>query len=198
MLLLLTLAACRDSGGKEPETTVPTAPSTSATTATTALSFEVPPTIDMAYVQKVMNALDHVFGDIARHVATKRALDNQFNEMMVVLFGGDSLRLSHELWAKVAEGDFQLLRPQPEDPRTAVKRILTATRDCVVLEAGRDFLPAFLNPDPPGHARYVGLVPLPRERNLGNLNPTTWLITFDGSYSDDHVPTPEEACDVTG
>ena len=194
VLLLLTLAACRDSGGKEPETTVPTAPATSATTATTALSFEVPPTIDMAYVQKVMNALDHVEGDIARHVAAKRALDEEFGRYMVALYGGDSLSLQQQLWESIASKSFERLRPQPGDPKTTVVRLVAIRPDCLLMRADRDYDAAFAIAGSPGPPRYVGLVPLAPDRNLDGRNPTPWLITFDGSYSDQHEPTTEEAC----
>ena len=195
MLLLLALAACRDSGGKEPDTTVPTAPSTSATTATTALSFEVPPTIDMAYIQKVMNALDHVEGDIARHVAAKRALDEEFGRYMVALYAdGESLQLTQQLWSGIAADGFALLRAQPGDPKTTVKRLIAARPDCIVVQADRDFFAAFNKPDPAASARYVGLIPLPPDRNLDRRNPTPWSIGFDGRFKDEHEPTPEEVC----
>lgn len=194
VLVLVALAACRDSGANEPETTVPTASTTAATTTTTAPSFEVPATIDTAYVQKVMGALDHVEGNIARHVAEKRALDEDFGRFMVALYGGDSLSLQQRLWESIASKSFERLLPDPGDPKTTVVRVLAARPDCLLIRADRDYGAAFSDFSPDGPPRYVGLVPLPADRNLDGRNPTPWLITFDGSYSDKHEPTTEEAC----
>lgn len=194
VVAVVALGACRDGGADEPLTTVPTAPTSAATTATTTVSYEVPATIDLPYVEKVMAALDHVYGEGARYMASARKADGQFAEYLVATFGGESFSLEQQLWGQVITEDFRLLRPSPGDPKTSVERIIEADQECVIFQAGRDFFPVYNEPDPPGPPRYVGLVPLPAGRDVRRINPTPWIITFDGRRSDGSVPNREVAC----
>jgi hypothetical protein len=191
---LVALTGCRTATPKGPDTTVPTAAPASVTTATTAVSYAVPATIDVAYVQKVMGALDHIEGEIARHVAATHALDGDFGRYMVALYGGESLQLQQQLWESVASKAFQQLRPQPRDPKTTIVRLIAASPGCLLVRADRDYINTFVPSGPPGPPRYVGLVPITQDRNLDGRNPTPWIVTFDGSFSDSHEPTTEEAC----
>lgn len=194
VLAALALASCRDGGAQEPRTTVPTAPTTASTTSTTLASYEVPAVIDQAYIESVMAALDHVYGETARHIARERAADAQFAEYLVATFGGESFSLKQRLWGQVLNDDFRLLRTDPGDAKTTVERILVVDSGCILFQAGRDFFRIFNEPDPAGPPRFVGLVPLPPGRDVRHVNPTPWLITFDGRRSDGVDPTREEAC----
>ena len=195
VIAVVALASCRDGGAEEPRTTVPTAPDTSSsTTGTTAVSYEIPATIDAPYIEKVMAALDHVYGEGARYMASNRKVDGQFAEYLAAAFGGESFSLKQQLWGQIITDDFRLLRPEPGDAETTVKQVLIAEPTCVIFEAGRDFFPIFTEPDQPGPPRFVALVPLPPDRDVRHLNPTPWLITFDGRRSDGSEPGREEAC----
>ncbi len=190
---LLVLTGCRDSkpnddGGR---TTLPTA---SSSTSTTAVSYDVPATIDVAYIEKVMAALDHVYGEAARYMAKHKTIDEEFSRYLVALHGGDSLDLERQIWAQVVAADFQLLRPNPGDARTTVERLIIAHPNCVLFQVKRDFSEIFKEPDPLGPPRFIGLVPLPPDRDTQKLNPTPWIMTFDGQFKDGAEPTPEEAC----
>lgn len=190
----LALGGCRADGddGDEPRTTVPTAPAT--TTSTTAVSYDVPATIDEAYIEKVMAALDRVYGDAARYMAAKRAPDEEFLRYLGSAFGGDSFTLEQQVWGQVINDGFRLLRPSPGDAKTEVQRILMAEPSCILFEADRDFLAIFNEKGAPEPPRFVGLVPLPPGRDVSGHNPTPWLITFDGGFKDGGEPTREEAC----
>lgn len=193
LVLLMVLAACRKPAPADPETTVPTAP---ATTTTTAVSFAVPPTIDAAYIQKVMAALDHVEGDAVRRVLGEGRLDERFVKSLAAIYGPQAGDLAQQNWLKVAGGHFELLTSPPGDPATTVQRIVAAEPTCVVFAARRDFSAMFKKPDPPGPQRYIGLVPLPPERNPDGENPTPWIMSFDGNFTDGAQPTAEEACSL--
>lgn len=194
--LVLALGACRDADGSDGNgrTTIPTAPSSTTTTTTGVVSYAVPETIDAAYIEKVMAALDHLYGDLARHVASSHQLDEEFHRYLVTLHGADSFDLEKQVWVKVAAEDFRLLRPHPGDAKTTVERIIVARPDCILFEAKRDFFAVFNERGEPGPPRFVGLVPLPEDRNLDRRNRTPWIITFDGRFKDGGEPTPEEAC----
>lgn len=196
VLLLVALVGCRGGGGDDGEehTTVPTSPSSMGTTTTSALSYAVPDTLDVAYVERVMAALDRLYGDLARHVAATRELDEEFARFLVSIYAGGSFESEKVLWSTVASEGFELLRERPGDARTTVERVVEARKDCIVVQARRDFFAMFNEPDPAGPPRFVALVPLPADRNPDGRNPTPWLMSFDGRYQDGHKPTAEEAC----
>ncbi|HEX2701538.1 MAG TPA: hypothetical protein VHM89_15165 [Acidimicrobiales bacterium] len=189
------LASCGNGGGAdEPKTTVPSAPTSSSTTTTTTVTYEVPPTIDAPYIAKVMAALDHLSGEAARHLAHTRVVDEEFNRYLVAAYGGESFDLERRLWGEVLSDDLRLLRPEPGDPETAVERVLVAEPGCVIFQGNRDYFKVFNEPDAPGPPKFVGLVPIPPDRDIRHFNPTPWVITFDGRRSDGSQPSKDVAC----
>lgn len=191
VLVLVTLAACRGSGADEPETTVPTAAST---TTTTAVSYAVPPTIDAAYIQKVMAALDHVDGDAARRAAQQKALDEQFLRMYVAIYTDKYFNFVKEAWYQIAGDGFKDLLANPGDPVTTVERVIRADPQCILFQAKRDYSAQLRGPDGSEPPRYVALVPLPADRNPTGLNPTPWIMSLDGRNVDGAEPHPEDVC----
>src|SRR5215213_8584586 len=103
-----SLASCRSGGADEPASTVPTAATSSSTTSSTRVSYDVPPTIDAPYIEKVMAALDHVSGEAARHLAHMRVVDEKFNRYLVAAYGGESFDLERRLWGEVLAEDLRL------------------------------------------------------------------------------------------
>lgn len=194
VLVVVALVSCRNGGADEPRTTVPTAPTSAATTATTAVSYDVPATIDVPYIEKVMTALDHVEGEAVRRVKGQGSLDEDFVRTLAAIYHSEAADLTQQGWLEVAGGDFQALASPPGDPKTTVQRIISASPSCMFVAAERDFSAMFGTPDPPGSQRYIALVPVPGERNPGGLNPTPWAMSFDGHFTNQTEPTPEEAC----
>lgn len=194
VIALLVLAACRDGKADEPRTTVPTAPST---TTTTAVSYEVPATIDIPYIEKVMAALDRVDGEAARRAAAQRQLDEEFLNYYAAIYTSEYFDLVKQAWYEIAGRGFEDLVADPGDPTTTVVKLIAASATCVLFQANRDFSASFREPDPPSGARYVALVPLPPDRDPGGRNPTPWIMNFDGDYKSGKEPTQEDACAVS-
>lgn len=194
MLALVVLTACRDSSAGEARTTVPTRPPTSSTTATTAVSYDVPAVIDAAYVEKVMAALDHVEGEAARYLASKRQLDEDWVRFLAAIYDSKAMSLTQQAWLKIAGNEYTSLSERPGDPVTTVERLLLVSTECIVFEATRDFSALFKEPDPPRPQRYVALVPTPPGRNPGSYNPTPWIMSFDGRFKDGGEPTQADVC----
>lgn len=113
VIALLVLAACRDGKADEPRTTVPTAPST---TTTTAVSYEVPATIDIPYIEKVMAALDRVDGEAARRAAAQRQLDEEFLNYYAAIYTSEYFDLVKQAWYEIAGRGFEDLVADPGDP----------------------------------------------------------------------------------
>ena len=191
--VLLALAACRSGGAAEPRTTVPTAAST---TTTTAVSYDVPAVIDVPYIEKVMAALDHVDGEAARRAATQRKLDPEFFKYYSSIYTDRYFKLVQRAWLQIAGDKFKLLVASPGDPETTVERVIRADSQCIFFQAKRDYASQLLGPEGSQAPRYVALVPLPPERNLGGTNPTPWIMSLDGRNVDGSEPKPEDECRV--
>jgi hypothetical protein len=167
-------------------------PAPAPTTATTAVSYAVPAQIDAAYVGRVMQALDHVYGDAIRIMARDRAVDEPFLKHLLALYTDRFFRLAQDAWVKESAMGLGTLAPQPGDPVTTVTHLLRAEPTCVVAEAVRDFGPIRTTPPEQPPHRYIALVPSAADRDPGHLNPTPWVMTYDG-YTDDGSP-PEDPC----
>lgn len=189
-LLAVTVGACRSSRGDD---SLPP-PVTSSSTTSTTVSYAVPAVIDVAYVGRVMQALDHVYGDAVRHLAQSRSVDEQFLKYLVATHNPRIFGLAQDLWVKIQARDFAGLRDAPGDPVTRIDNLLRADRDCILIQGDRDFTPIYVGDDPNNHHRFVALTPLRADRNPDAMNPTPWTANFYGQRPDGSLPG--DACDV--
>ncbi|MDQ1439229.1 MAG: hypothetical protein QOK43_2858 [Acidimicrobiaceae bacterium] len=189
--LVLGGAGCDRRGGGDgrDRDTLPPPPKT---TSTTAPSFDVPAVIDAAYVGRVMQALDHVYGDGVRHLAVSRSVDEEFLKHLLAIHNPRIFQLAQDLWVKIQARGFEGLAATPADPVTRVDKLLRADRDCILIEGDRNLSPLHAQDDPTNHDRYVALSPLRPDRNPVALNQTPWAINFSGQRTDGSVP--EDAC----
>jgi hypothetical protein len=187
-LLAVVAVGCKRSGGDD---SLPPTVTSSSTTSTT-VSYAVPAVIDAAYVGRVMQALDHVYGDAVRHLAQSRTVDEPFLKYLVATHNPRIFGLAQDLWVKIQARGFAGLRDAPADPVTRIDKLLRADRDCVLIQGDRDLSPLHATDDPTNHDRYVALTPLAPNRNPDHLNPTPWTINFSGQRSDGSPP--EDAC----
>jgi DNA-binding HxlR family transcriptional regulator len=143
-------------------------------TTTTADPFAVPDPIDVAYVERVMEALDHLYGEAAREVAREKQLTPRFEELMRSIYGDDDteLALALELWRAEEQDGFVHLRDQPQDPATDVLELRRTTPECVIASVQRDFSPVSTLPQQ--HARSTScssLVHRPQETSTRPAGP---------------------------
>jgi hypothetical protein len=181
--LAVLLAAC-NGGGHTRDTLPPTSSSTTATT----VDYSIPAVIDAPYVTKVMQALDHILGDDIRLIAQRRTVDVEFLGRLRAIYGDRELRNLQDLWTKAAADGLRTLAPIPGDPKTTVQSLLRADATCVVLAVDRDFSPTQTTPRSQTPQRYIGLVPKPAGRDPSGINPTPWIMSFDGFITDGSAP----------
>jgi hypothetical protein len=161
-----------------------TLPPTSETTVTTAPDYTVPAVIDVAYVDKVMAALDHVYGDAIRTLARERKITQDFLDRLAAIYGNRFFRLAQDSWSRELVDGLSGLRPVPGDPRTTIATLTTATRDCIVAPVVRDFSQVRTAPAPTPQ-RFVGLIP---DVEKTPLNPTGWVLAYDGWTTSGEAP----------
>jgi hypothetical protein len=184
-LAVALLGGC--SGGERGDDGEDTLPPPVATSTT--VDYAVPDTIDVAYVEKVMAALDRVYGDAIRILARERTITKPFLEHLAAIYGDRFFRLAQDAWVKdVAEG-LVGLPARPRDPNTKIQQLIRPNLECIVAAVVRDFSPTRSTPQEVTPQRFIGLVPLEPERDKLKLNPTPWLMAYDGFTPDGSTPT---------
>ena len=184
-----TVGAC--GGGSSKRTTGATVPATEATTVTSITATTAPASdpsyavpadataIDAAYVDRVLAALNHVYGDIAR----RRLTSGQFVQSDLVplraIYNDPAFGQQAEALAKTESPPASELRSPMGDRKMTTKQILAAEPDCIALVVSYDFSEIRTNP-PPVKDWYVTLEPHDPNTDPQHLNPTPWSFGYDG------------------
>jgi hypothetical protein len=183
---LLTLAGVGACGGNDTPTsagaTVPKATST-----TSAAPYAVPATIDAAYLNKVFAALEHVIGDAGRAIVAEKALVPDAAKRLRAVYGEEEFQAQVNLWLDLLSKGATGFKPVPGDRVTAVRSVLSARPDCVYLGVTRDYSQIVAVPGSPTN-EYISLRPADHSRDQFELNPTPWMLTFEGENRDGSVP----------
>lgn len=171
--------ACRaDAGPAAPARTLGAAPTASATAAHgtgTPVAADVerippPDAIDLAYVQRVVDAIDARLGELGQHVASVGGVDEEALLTLSTLYGGGGRAVAVSMWQEFFP---PLLGDEPRAPRTEVVELRTVSRDCVSFAATRDYLPL---------GSRIGTFPQPFSMALRPAgrdyphNPTAWVL----------------------
>jgi len=202
-VVVVVAGACGGGGGRKvtgatvpkEESTSPTSSSVVATT-TTVANYDIPATIDQAYVQRVVSAHDHALGDAIRVMVRDKAISDDFLKYLVGLYTADEFQFQQKAWdEEVRSGFLGKVADPVADPHTDVGVIGRADATCIVVRADRDLAPVLRAGEPQAHSpqdNYFVLVPKPPNRDPLGINPTPWVMAFDGFKQDNSVP--EEAC----
>ncbi|MDQ1515521.1 MAG: hypothetical protein QOE80_1351 [Actinomycetota bacterium] len=186
---LVSLTACWGSGGHQrtadKDGASPTGPS--STTSTT-VSYAVPATIDAAYVEKVMKALDHLYGDAVRQLVTDHAMSDRFIKQLLALYSKTPFEGYQVVWRKSLNDGLKSIAPQPGDPLTHIQAVLQASPTCVVVQVDRDLSPTLARRQDESPQRFVALIPKDPARDPLIANPTPWTMSFDGYTQTGKVP----------
>jgi len=189
-LLLAALAAtgaCRSDKVESPEPTVPTAPSTStiAATGTTAPDpFAVPDKIDAAYVDRVLVALNKVYGDVARKVITTSRFDRNDLDPLGAIFNPPLLDIQAQLFVDIPDTDPSLFKKPIGYRVMTVLEVITARSDCIYAKIRLDVSEVLVTP-PSNKEKYVTLGLKPADADPSGINPTPWAMAGESSARED-------------
>ena len=171
---LLVLAACSGDGEDAPTATVPTAVETPSTAAPSD-PYAIPAVIDVAYVQRVFDALDQIQGEVIKEFLTTRQLTFPMTVRLGAVYNREELERTVNALKEQLNRDFSVFKQPPGTRRTVVKRLLTARHDCVSVAAEFDSAGLLKDPGPPESA-YLALQPTEPSLDPTNLNPTPYSI----------------------
>ncbi|MGI8685997.1 MAG: hypothetical protein ACR2MO_13075 [Acidimicrobiales bacterium] len=183
-VVAVLVSGCTKATPKEPETTVPTAPAVTtaapATTTAPADPFAVPTVVDVAYVDRVLAALDQVRGDAVRSIVLQRRVDAAAIERIRAIYNDPAFQISAESIQMIPSEDLTRYKAPPGDRRTRVQRIVSSGPSCVVFESIVDFSAVVLNPPPhlTDERDVMVLAPTQPGADPKELNPTPWSIRY--------------------
>lgn len=191
---LLVAGACSDGRDSQPGATVPAGgdePSTSAPATTLgAEAYAVPEVIDQEYVQRVVSAYDKVLGDAIRILKRDEGVSEEFLEHLVAIYTEPEFEFQQQVWLEsVAAGRLERTPANPGDPVTSVGTIVKATTTCVTFRAEQNDRANFTGTTVESEQDdYMILVRKKPNRDPRQVNPTPWVIAFDGFKNDNSVP----------
>ena len=176
------MAGACSSGGHTHDPQVTLAPAT--TTTTTPLD-QIPATIDVPYVQRVMDALDHLTGEAAREFVAQRGPTPKFEQIIEAVYTGQALQDTKDAFGRAAaQPDLTPFNSSPGDPVTTVQTILASIRGCVVFRADSNDGPMLTRPPPPGTTETIYRINLlPTGTGKEQINQTGWWIVIAGQES---------------
>lgn len=188
LVAMLSLAACTGSTGSSAETTVPTAVRTTSTSAAPDVS-TIPETIDEAYLNAVLAALDEVDGEATRIIVATKRFPPEAADLLNSIYSDERFQIQADAWFEALGKDPQLrsIKAQPGNRKTLVRRILSASRKCVWMAVERDHSASSVTPSGP-RTEYIALRPLDKSNDRAGHNSTAWMITADGFNEDGSEP----------
>jgi len=140
-------------------------------------AFAVPATIDVAYVDRVIAALDAVQGDVVRRIVETGAFAPADLIPLRAVFLDPELRAQTQGFADLVTSVGRLRKP-PGDNRSTVVRLLTARPDCIYAETTVDVSATVVDPPPP-FPSFVALRPSRPGDDPQDLNPTPYAIAAE-------------------
>jgi hypothetical protein len=182
-VLVLSLVAC--GGGDEEEATPP--PSIAEPTTVAADPYAVPPVIDAAYVNRVLEAIDAGVGEVVRIVYRTRDLPPEVFDRLKALY------LERETINTLLIGlqdDMRLgfpgYRQNPGNTKSRVDALLNSSPSCIFVRVTRDYSQVGTNSEP--SVEWIGLKPRDPTRAPNHYNPTPWMVALEGFQRDGSQP----------
>lgn len=206
LTLVLLAGACSGDDDPGPATTAPSAPSasssppssdaTSTSAAPTTDPFAIPEVIDAAYVNRVLEALYRIDGEVTREVLASGDVQPNVIEKISDIYRDPQLTRELQALPALLEGDRSRFRNPPGDRQVFVTSVVEVASDCIVALVESDFSAVVAIPPPkdPNVVGVVTLAPASTRADGGGSNPTPWSIVSAELISRAAVPGEATQC----
>jgi hypothetical protein len=176
-LLIAAVSACSSpSHAADP----PPAPAPASTTVP-ADPYAVPKVITVAYVDSVLKALNHVYGNAERVEKSTNAMSASVVEDLRSIYIGPQLDTEIRIFQGALAGSIREVKPDPGDRVFSVTDLESFGSTCVAAVVTASYAAVDLSSSSPK----VGSVVLQAKRvdaDSLSLNPTPWSITFEEEH----------------
>ena len=171
-----------DTGQTAPRPTLP-APTT------TTDPYAIPPVIDAAYVNRVLEGLDAAVGEVVRIVVRTRDVPPEvIDRLKAIYFDREEINLKLASLQDDLRNGLTSLRPNPGNKISRVDEILYASHVCVFARIVRDYTPVGTNTSLQPSLEWIGIKPSDPARDPNDYNPTPWMVEFEGVQADGTEP----------
>jgi hypothetical protein len=177
---VITAGASCSSGHRTDPTT--TTPATSTTFSPTGSNPDViPSVITPAYVDAVFKVLNHIKGAATRELYASGSVDQKVRVDLRSIFNDPLYRQELSNAAASLSVERAALRNPIGDVITSVKRVVSASSQCVFVETVSDFSLVDVHPSQAASEYWV-LTPKVLANDPSGLNSTPWAISFNADY----------------
>jgi hypothetical protein len=182
-VMAVVLSACGSSTGaiSRPPDPQPA----DSTPITAADPYAIPATIDAAYINRVMKALEDVRGQVRRDVYKSQSFSQVDYNKLDDIYDGEELSAQRKSYSDASEVSHPEAKSNPGDEIYTVSKIRAARSDCIAFEAIDDTNAVDTTPEPPIGPKIVVLWP---EKAAYGFNPTPWKIEMDELVSTEVAP----------
>ncbi len=188
----LVLAAC--GGGGDEEAAPPPTPIAEPTTVP-ADPYAIPPVIDAAYVNRVLEGIDAAVGEVVRIVYRTRDVPPEvIDRLKAIYLERDDINLQLASLQHDLRQRFAGYRENPGNVRSSVDQTITVSRSCVFVRIARNYSEVVMAPDKTPSIEWIGLKPRDSARDPNQYNPTPWMVAVEGLRSDG--APPPNPCDT--
>lgn len=174
-----TVAAPPPASTTGPPPTPTSSTTETSTTPSTSLGFDKPATVDVAYVQRVVDEIYRLEGDAARHLYANKVPDAEFNDRLEAIFGDPELSDAKTSFGRDAAQGLSNFAEPPGDPSVKVLSILDSTPDCIVVRATLNFTALYKRTAPASPTVLIQLL----AGNAEPFNPVPWGVVAAGPPS---------------
>ena len=157
-----------------------TAPTTTTTTGPNPDA--VPAVITPAYVDAVFKVLNHVYGNATRSLFGSNSVNESVQSDLRAIFKTPLLTQELQNAASSLLGSRANLRSPIGDIVTEVNDLVSASPSCIFVETTSDFSAVLIHPGTAAGSEYWVLRPKTPGSDPGNLNPTSWALSFNADY----------------
>jgi hypothetical protein len=181
--VVLAVAACSNGSHQaSPPTTLP-GPSTSAAPLAGGPNPDViPPVITVAYVNAVLRALFHVYGNATRTLLITRQVSTSVKADLRSIYNDPAYKQQLAAAQLSLNGVIDNVRGDAGDPVTVVKRLVSESNTCIFFEASTNLSSVLIHPTPSAASEYYELRPKQAGNDPLHLNPTPWAMSYNVAF----------------
>ena len=143
-------------------------------------------------VNEVLAQLDGVMGDLQRILVRDRRITTDVTDRLRAIYTGPELLNQIDAFRADVGRGLAGYKDPPGNRVTTVSRLISANEICVFAQVVRDYGPVTAGPAPPPSSLYVVLVDKSEADDPKRLNPTGWVMLYDGVQADG--TQPEDVC----
>jgi len=141
---------------------------------TTTVPYEVPETIDSAYVQRVVERLEEVRAAVLRDNLASRQFTDRDRERFEAIFADPALDFQMHLWRRDAHLPIPNVKENPDPAKYSIDRIVSSSADCIWVKSTID---GKHNRTDDAPATQVLDLVLKRYPHDESINPTPWVLS---------------------